>query len=242
MHFSKKILCLIILIFPFCASAQTADDVIKRYVAFIGGKSNWKNVKTLKTSGEYDYGGIKFPFTTYAKAPNLYKYVVTSDGKSYVQSYDGAEGWKLDGFENQTSPKILTGNDARQMANESDVELASAFIDYKRKGHTATLEGKEKVNDANCFVVKLTRQNGDVETYWFDGHSGALMVKAAKSKNPEMQGAILTTTYSDYREVDGVKIAFKSVSKSNDQIILEVTVSKAEVNTPIDDSEFKFKK
>ena len=54
------------------AEGQTTEEIVEKYIVNIGGKSNWKKVKTLTTSGEYDYGGISFPFTTYAAAPNRY--------------------------------------------------------------------------------------------------------------------------------------------------------------------------
>ena len=64
-------------------------------------------------------------------------------------------------------------------------------------------------------------------------------MKIAASKNAELQGSLLTTLYSDYRDVDGIKIPFKAVSSFNDQLILEITIDKAEVNAAIDDKEFR---
>ena len=238
---SKKILLFLFFIFLFPCSlpAQKADDVIKKYVAFIGGKRNWEKVKTLKASGKYNYGGMEFPFTSYAKAPNLYKFIVPLEGKYYAQAFDGVKGWRIDAFKNETSPTMLTGKAAQSMANEADVELEDVFIDYKRKGHSATLEGKDSIDGKNCAVIKLTRPNGDGETYYFDVITSALVMKIAPSKNTELQGSLLNTLYSDYRDVNGIKLPFKAVSTSNDQMILEITVEKAEVNTPIADNEFQ---
>ena len=83
------------------------------------------------------------------------------------------------------------------------------------------------------------RQDGSVETYYFDELTYALVMKVSMSKNTELQGTMLNTLYSDYRNVNGIKIPFKSIHKSNDQLILEVTIEKAEANVAIDDSEFK---
>ena len=237
---SKKIslFFLIIFLLPFCLQAQNVDAVIKKYVDFIGGKKNWEKVKTLKTSGKYNYGGIEFPFTAFSKAPNYYKFIVPLEGKYYAQAFDGEKGWKIDAFKNETVPTMLTGKVARSMANEADVELQNAFIDYKRKGYTATLEGKDTVAGKNCVAVKLMRPDGDAETYYFDEHTHALVMKVSPSKNTELQGTILNTLYSDYRIVNGIKIPFKSLSKSNDQLILEITMDKAEVNVAIDSMEF----
>lgn len=237
----RKILffLLITFIMPFCLQAQNADDVIKKYVDFIGGKKNWEKVKTLKTSGEYNYGGIKFPFTAYAKKPNLYKFIVPFQGKYYAQAFDGKQGWKIDAFKNETSPTLLTGKSALAMANEADVELEDAFIDYKGKGHQAILEGTDTVDGKNCISVKFIRASGDAETYYFDERTSALVMKTAPSKNAELQGTMLNTSYSDYRSIKGIKIPFKSVSKSNDQLILEISIEKVEVNVAIDDREFQ---
>ncbi len=237
----KKILLFFLFIFhfPFCLQAQNADAVIKKYVDFIGGKKNWEKVKTLKTSGKYNYGGIEFPFTAYSKAPNHYKFIVPLEGKYYAQAFDGEKGWKIDAFKNETAPTMLTGKAAQSMANEADVELQNAFIDYKRKGYGVTLEGKDTVDGKNCIVIKLMRKDGDVETYYFDELTHALVMKVSPSKNTELQGTILNTLYSDYRDVNGIKIPFRSLSKSNDQLILEVTIEKAEVNVTIDDKEFQ---
>jgi hypothetical protein len=238
----KKIFLFFLVVFhlPFCLPAQKVDGVIKKYIAFIGGRMNWEKVMTLKTSGEYDYGGMKFPFTAYAKKPNLYKFVVPLEDKYYAQAFDGKQGWKIDSFKNETSPTLLTGKSALAMANEADVELEDAFIDYKRKGHQAILEGKDTIDGKNCIRVKFIRNNGDVETYYFDERTAALVMKTVVSKNTEMQGTILNTWYSDYREVDGIKIPFKSVNKSNDQVILDITIEKVEVNAAISDREFQF--
>jgi hypothetical protein len=237
----KKISLFLLIIFllPFCLQAQNVDAVIKKYVDFIGGKKNWKKVKTLKTSGKYNYGGIEFPFTAYSKTPNYYKFIVPLEGKYYAQAFDGEKGWKIDAFKNETAPTMLTGKAARSMANEADVELQNAFIDYKRKGYQATLAGKDTVDGKSCVGIKLMRKDGDAETYYFDQLTYALVMKVSMSKNTELQGTTLNTLYSDYRDVNGIKIPFKSLNKSNDQLILEVTTEKAEVNIPIDDQEFQ---
>ena len=125
------------------------------------------------------------------------------------------------------------------MANEADVELEDAFIEYKAKGHQATLEGSDMIDGKNCIKVKFIRAGGDVETYYFDERTSALIMKTAPSKNAELQGTVLNTTYSDYRNIKGIKIPFKSVSTSNDQLILEISIETAEVNVPIDDGEFQ---
>ncbi len=237
---SFRIVSIFIISFTALTShAQTAGDVIAGYIKFIGGEKNWAKVKTITTSGEYNYGGVAFPFTTYSKAPNQYKFIVPFNGKHYTQAYDGTKGWTIDAFKGETNPTLLSGKPAMALANEADVELEDALINYKAKGHQASFEGKENIEDKECFKVKLARKNGDIETYYFETKTYALVLKNAIAKNIELQGALLNIYYSEYKAVEGIKLPFKTVCKSNDQTILTITLDKAELNKPIADKEFQ---
>lgn len=220
-------------------NAQTAESVIGKYVEFIGGKEAWKKVKTITTSGEYDYGGIVFPFTAYSKAPDRYKFIVPLNGKYYAQAYDGTKGWKIDAFKNETSPRLLTGRAALGMANEADVALEDPFIDYSLKGHKAILEGEDTLQGHAVYKIKFIRKNGDMEICFFKEHTGEMVMKTAISKNTELGGAPLVVAYRDYRSVEGIRIPFKTVCESNGQLILTISISKATLNLPVDDKEFQ---
>jgi hypothetical protein len=239
--FLKKIGSLIIVfVCSLNANAQTAEEIISKYIAFTGGEEQWKNIKTIITSGTYNYGGIEFPFTAYSKAPNLYKFVVPFNGKYYAQAFNGKEGWKIDAFKNETKRTPLTGKAALAMANEADFELESPFIDYQKKGHQAIFEGTDTANTTPCYKLKLIRNNSDIETYFFDKADFKLVKKTATSKNAEMENATLNTFYSDYQKVDSIEIPYTSISKTDDgQTILTITIKKVEINTPIPNTEFE---
>lgn len=223
---------------PAIGFAQSADEVISKYLDFTGGVKNWKVMSTITAQGEFNYGGMPFPFTTYARIPDSYKLVVPYNGKYYAQGYAAGKGWKIDAFKNETKPTYLTGAAARAMANEADVEVENVFINYKKKGHAITLQGEDTVVDRKCDVVILTRKTGESEKYFFDKESHALLMKEAKAKNPELGGAILNIYYSDYRDVGGVKFPFKTVCESDAQNILTITVSTMEINEMIDNQTF----
>src|SRR5258705_13934190 len=109
---------------------------------------------------------MEFPFEAYSKAPDLYMYKVSSNGKYFAQAFDGKQGWKIDGFKGETTKTILNGTAARAMANEADVELEPAFIGYKEKGYVAMLEGKDSVGKIACYKVKLISRSNDTATYF----------------------------------------------------------------------------
>lgn len=239
MRFSKAIIFIVLIGSSVFTQAQKADDIISKYILFSGGAEKWKAVKTIVLSGTYNYGGMEFPFTSYAKSPNMYKYIVPANGKSFEQAYDGKQGWKIDGFKNETSKTMLQGKAARAMANEADVELESPFVDYKKKGNAVTLEGTDSADGTLCYKIKMLRNDGDTEIYYFNTATFELAEKQAVSKNEELDSSIVNIFYSDYRLTDGIKIPFKSLVKVNDQTILTIIVNKAEINADIRNSEFE---
>lgn len=220
--------------------AQTADEIIAKYINYTGGEKAWKKVQTLVCSGTYNYGGIEFPFQSYAKRPASYKYIVPFNGKYFAQAYDGRQGWKIDAFNGETKKTRLTGKAALAMANEADPELESLLINYKTKGHTATLEGTDTALGMDCYKIKLARKEGGEEICFFSNRDYALVKKQAVSKNAELKGSMLNTFYTDYRDVQGIKIPFTTTSREGDQTILTIQIKKAELNIPVADKEFSF--
>lgn len=219
--------------------AQTADEIVNNYVRFIGGEKKWKKVQGIISKGEYDYGGVAFPFTTYAKAPNLYKFVVPFNGKYYAQGYDGTSGWKIDAFKNETKPTVLEGKAALAIANEADVELEPAFIRYKGKRHHIKLEGVDTLDHKPYYKLALLKKDGQTETYYFDVTTYALYLKISIAKNPELQNALLHTYFEDYRIVDDIRMSFKQTTKTGDQTVLIVTVKEIKLNAALKEDDFK---
>ena len=220
------------------AGAQKMETITENYVDFIGGRNNWKQVKTIVTSGEYDYGGISFPFKTYSKAPDKYMFRVESDGKYYAQGFDGKKGWKIDSFKNETTPTILSGPDGTMMANESDVELLNVFLRLKNNDNAMTYSGKDSVESHFCHRIKVF-DGLAIDTYYFDTNTYELVMKKTVSRNVELQKAPMEIFYSDYRDIGGIKIPFKTVCESDDQVILIITIDHATIDEPIEDGVFQ---
>lgn len=227
------------LLLPFIGNAQTADEVVTKHIAFTGGVKAWKAISSVVSHGEYNYGGMPFPFTTYARVPDSYKLMVPYNGKYYAQAYERGKGWKIDAFKNETRATQLIGTAARAMANEADVEIENVFINYHRKGHSISFHGVDSVIDRECYLIVLTRKTGETEKYYFDTGSGALIMKEARARNPELGGAMLNIYYSDYRNVGGVMFPFRTVCEADAQTILTITVSDINLNEMIDNKTFE---
>lgn len=231
------IVCLLLL--SGSSHSQSASDIVSKYVQFTGGSDKWKKVKTITSAGTYNYGGVEFPFQSYSKAPDHYRYIVTFNGKSFEQAYDGKTGWRIDGFKNEKQKTILNGKDAVAMANESDVELESPFIDYDKKGHSISLEGRDTVDGNLCYIIKLSRKNGDNEKYFFSEENYALLKKQAIAKNTELQGDLLDIFYTNYRTANKITLPYKITFRSGPQTVLVISVTNVQLDLPVKDEIFK---
>ena len=145
----------------------------------------------------------------------------------------------IDAFKNETKPTLLEGKSALAMANEADVEMEIPFIYYKAKGHQIKLEGMDTIETKIYHKVSLLKNSGQNETYYFDVITYALYLKTAIAKNAELQGALLHTYFLEYKNVEGLNIPFKQVSKVGDQTILTITVKEVILNSDISDDVFK---
>jgi hypothetical protein len=211
--------------------------VIHAYLNFLGGEQRLKAIHSRIDSGTYNYGGIEFPFVSYAKAPDQYKYIVSFKGKYFAQAFDGTDGWKIDVFKGEKNKTILHGKSALAMANEADVHLETTFIDYQKKGWLATLIATDTIDQRICYRISM-QSASDTAMFDFDRSTGELVKKTAISKNAELNNAVLDTYFTDYTEVQGVKIPFKTVHKIKDQTILTVTIKKSDLNQTVPDEIF----
>lgn len=235
----RKLVLPLFFFLPFVLRAQNAEQVAANYIAFTGGAANWHKVHSIASSGTYNYGGVSFPFEAWSKAPNLYKYIVRNKGKYFAQAYDGKKGWRIDVFNGEKTKTILTGEAARAMANEADVELENPFVNYTQKGFEVISEGKDTIDNIACYKLKIIRRNADTTTWFFSTADYSLVKKQAVSKNEQLNHALLDIYYSDYRMVQGIKLPFKTVCKADGQTILTILVSNARLNVPVPDKEFK---
>jgi outer membrane lipoprotein-sorting protein len=100
------------------------------------------------------------------------------------------------------------------------------------------LLGKEKVGDRDAYVLRFTPKTGPASRQFMDAET-YLLVKSVVTANVPQLGTDIeqTVEMSDYRDVDGVKVPYRTRSINQVQS-LTITFTKVEHNTPIDDRSF----
>lgn len=217
------------------ALAQSpAEKVLARYVAATGGAAAYAKVKSQVATGTISMPaqGVSGKFTMISKAPDRMVMSASLPGLGEVgQGFDGKIGWAKDPF---LGVRTLEGDELAQILNE--LVLTSDPAGWKKVYTKIELLSPGKVGKVKALRVKLTPKKGAVQTLFFDEKSGLLLRRDAVIASP--QGNVPTESYySDYRAVEGVKMAFKTrvVAGPGEQVLLVATVKN---NAAIDDKSF----
>jgi outer membrane lipoprotein-sorting protein len=241
----KIILSLVLTLMIGIASAQTADEIVDRYLTVLGGKEKLTALKSISLTAKGKQGGMEFPMVSLQKAPNLAKQTINFQGKDItVSCFDGKETWAT----NFMTMKAEKGEAEDSQNKANDLDFPDSFLDYKIKGYTISLEGEETVEGAACHKIKLTKKpvkiDGKEEEnstfYFFDKENGAAIMQRETIKKGQGKGMTTETFLSDYQEIDGLFFPFTISQKANGQLQFSMTVEKIVLNPVIDNKEFSF--
>jgi outer membrane lipoprotein-sorting protein len=221
------------------AAAQTLDDIIALNLKSKGGIEKIRATQTVRMTGTIsarDPNGqvMKADMVITAKRPNLMRRETTVNGQQVVMAFDGKVFWMARG---NNPPQTLPGpQNAYAM---QDAEFDSVFVDYKEKGYKITLAGNDTIDGKPVYHLKVSKKSGPVQDFFVDAQTGLEKRISVSVTAPEQQPILFTTEMSDYRDVDGRQIPFKTQQAQNNMTMSTVTLEKVEFNVPTDEALFK---
>lgn len=220
---------------------STADQVIAKYMAAIGA-DRFSSITTFAERGEL-YGnltnfwqGSRAPrqsvdkqhgtFEFYFKAPNLRFSSSLTVNKQVISLHgcDGRVSWYIDSRLERSEFKPKPGS---QYDCETGFEPMPAHL--RQANVKIQLTKKKAVEGRMAWEVKVDdpKSQGS-ETYYFDAETYFLL-------RLEKRGS--KVTYSDYRDVGGIKLPFTTTNEFSNSKLVN-TVRELKVNAPIDDARF----
>jgi hypothetical protein len=221
--------------------AQTADEIINKYITTIGGAEKWKALKGVKMEMSTNQGGMEIPVEI-CQFPQGKIYVkINLQGKEITQmAYDGTTMWNTN-FMTMKAEKNDTESTENMKLNDAD--FPEALIDYKTKGYKAEFVGKETKEGTECYKVKFTKKpvtiagvkSDDVTFYYFETENNLVIATETEIKEGPMKGKKSTSTMSDYQEVEGLFFPF-----SITQFGQPLKVKKIALNPSYDAKAFAF--
>ncbi len=215
---------------PSASRPLTADQIVEKYVAALGGADAIKKVSSRVETGTILAGGQEMPIEILAKAPNKRVSITRSKNGESMTAYDGAAGWLGS-----------TGRPARDMSPlesetfglDADLYLA---LNLKTVFPQLRTGRPEKIGDTDCVTLIGVRPERPPVRFYFDEKTGLLVRQVRYAANP--LGRMPTQIdYSDYRNLDGVQVPLRwTLARPNGRFTIQIADVKQ--NVPVDDNKF----
>lgn len=210
----------------FAAKAQTADDIIAKYVDAIGGKDILSQIKSVSTDATVSVMGTDGSSSITLLVGKGYRNETEVNGTKVVQVLTDKGGWSINPYAGATDPTPMP--DDQYQAGKYQLWLGSTLLNYKTVGGTAELLPK----DGNNYPIKITAGT-NVTTYYFDATT-YLLNKATTTVSVQGQTTDVTTTFSNYQKTDFGYLAPYKVDVDLGQFQLSYVAKSVAVNKDID--------
>jgi hypothetical protein len=233
----------LIALFSQLASAQTADEIVEKYLNALGGRAALAKLQSRHMSGTIALstpaGNIPGSVEIFNEVPNKSRTLMKIDlsvagmGEATIdQRFNGESGIALDTLQGN---RDITGN---QLENLKNAAFPTPFFNYKDRGATVELVRKEPVGDRDSYVMLLKPKSGSIMQCFIDAESYLLLKTVIVVNVPQIGGDVQQTTeFSDYRAQDGIKLPFHVKTTSTIQSYT-ITFTQAEHNGKIDETMF----
>jgi photosynthetic reaction center cytochrome c subunit len=208
----------------------TADQILDKYVAAIGGAEAIGKVVSRIEKGSIDAGGHQTPIEVFAKAPNMRMSVMHASGGDSITAFDGTAGWLGN-----------TGRAPRDMVG-AEIDAARLDADFHFATHVKEIFNQfrvgrpEMVGDRQVYTVIGVREGQPPVRLYFDQASGLLLRLARYADTPIGRNPT-QIDYADYREVDGVKVPYRwTLARTGGRFTIQI--EEVRQNVPIEDAKF----
>ena len=202
---------------------MTAEKVVNKYIEAIGGKEKVMAVKTVMMVSNATIQGTPLLMTMKASAPNKASQVISVMGNTFQKAvFDGKIGYE----ESRGQRKVLEGDDLEKAKNKNvlfgDLNYTSGEL-----VRIEPLEGK------NAIVLKYLGKE-----IFYDMTTGLKVKSVETVKTPDGKEVKVPTTFSDYKEVNGILFPH-AVGQKSGPMDLNFTISEIKINEGVTDEDFK---
>ena len=218
----------------FAQNAPSVDEIVGKNINARGGMAKITAIKTLRATYTSEEDGKPVRLVELHKRPDKLRRNISTGGNTIVFAYDGSTAWQV--FSSQkkgasTAPPDL----ALELKEEADVD--GPLVNYKEKGITLELAGKEKLNGKDVYNLKMTLKEGQVRNIYLDART-FLEVKETGSFEERGKKVDFVTLFKNYRPVQGVLFPYVIEQTTGDEEAQVTRLQKLEINMPIADSVF----
>ena len=149
---------------------------------------------------------VQLPFVMELKRPRKMRFELQFNGKTAIQVFDGANGWKLRPFLNRLEVEPYTAEEMKIASVQADLD--GPLVDYTAKGTRVELAGMEKVEGRNTYKLKLTMKSGEAVHVWIDAQTFLEAKIEGQPRRLDGTEHPVEVYFRDYRLVNGLQIPY----------------------------------
>jgi len=220
---------------------ETVDQVVAKYVQALGGQQALQNAKTRVMTGTVTNRDLTTANVTVTeKNTGEYRFELATQPAPTIRASNGTSTWQIGGggFGGGANARDLNGFQAQQAVRLADfslpLRLKERYQNLTVKPAYETLEGKPAV------VLTGNPYPNVTEDLAFDRESGLLLRRTVVTGSTGGFGIMALgeqIEYSDYRDVNGVKVPF-SVRHATNMAVTSEKFTDVKINAPVQDSVF----
>jgi len=222
-------------------NAQTADEIISKYIKTVGGMEKIQAVTTLRRSGKYvGGGGFEAPIVEENKRPSMVRQEFTYQGLTGITAYDGKTGWKIQPWGGKKEAEPLSEEEMKAIIDDADFD--GPLVNYQQKGNKVEYIGTEQAEGTDTYKLKVTLANGGTRYYYMDTDF-YVPIKIEIKRIIRGTEQEFETYLGDYKEVSGWYLPFSVENgvKGNPERG-KVSYEKIEANVSLVDSKYEMPK
>jgi hypothetical protein len=209
------------------AKAQNADEIMEKHAKAIGGVENWNKIKTLKMVGSMSIQGMDISMTQTTEIGKASRTDISAMGMNGFTIITNKTGWMYMPMQGGTKIDTMKPDMVRAGQRQLDVK-GNQMLDYKTAGNKIEYIGKDTVNNAPCYKIKVTDKDGNESTSFFDVATYYLVRTESKMKQDDQEMEI-AVAYSDYKKLeDGIVMPMSMTAQG-----AEIVFKSIEINKPV---------
>jgi hypothetical protein len=212
--------------------AQTLDEILAKNYKAMGGLDRIESRQTVWVKGKMMMGGMELPFVAFNKRPNMFRSEATIQGQKIIEVFDGTSGWMINPMMGSSDPIDLPSEELKNLKEQADFD--GYLVDWKNKGYKLELIGKEDVEGADAYHIKVTTNDTTVRHVYLDADS--YLEIEQKGKYPMGGKEIeVTTSIGSYKMVDSMMVPFSTDGKVEGKTVQQALIDSIAFNVPVAD-------
>jgi len=203
----------------------TTQSILNTYFKAIGGLEKLKAVNSFSMQAEAEMQGMKLALDMKKTTKEQFFQEVKVMGNSMSkQVLNGKKGYII----MQGQQKDMDANEIKKISEES-----TPFPEINYNSNSITLEGIEDLDGNKAYKLKISDQKFSL----FDVKSG---LKVRDIITAKIQGQQMTSTfsYSNYKEVSGIKLPF-ILSQTMGPKKIDFIINEIKLNEGVSDADFE---